>query len=114
MKKVMLFVILMAVMTAGCGDQVNILPEPTQEKIVKVKRVEIGTDPGIMFSCESADIDCIKRKVSIKKIKQFGSWRGCTWIGNLIIEGNELILELPGDAEYEVKIDKVTYLLPKM
>ncbi len=107
--------LLVTAMVTVLGCSVPGLPEPTGE-IVKVEREMhiVYGNPGIKLSCDSVTLDYNGRKIVVEGVKQFGSLGEKQWVGNINIEGNKLVLEIPSDVEYDVWIGKQKHILPKI
>ncbi len=116
----MVLSVLVAVTLTGCdsGGPAD-LPEPTQSTIVDVQRGNPAirtakNHVSVKFACGSAKLDYNGRTVVLKGVSQLGGTEGYGWIGGIRIEGNDLVLVIPPDAEYVIFIGNQKHVLQKL
>jgi len=105
-------VIFFAVLALGCGGPPMELSASDQGITLYISRSVAGVpDPGIKVQGESAEIDYLGRRITVKNPGCFGSYNNFDtyygrWVVNVRIENDRLVLSIPKDAPYEIWIGK--------
>jgi uncharacterized protein YpmB len=83
--------------------------------VVQIDRtVRLKTDPSLQIACEKATFDYEKRIITVEKVISF---KGTTdkWVVEKIeVKDNKLIIHIPSDNDYEIRIGPQFHLLPKI